>query len=180
MSSAFASIWGHNCRSASGTSFFCTTKSEIYWQELSTGWPGPWQKPPTNRFPIFLHCNNKQAVKRFLIAIRNSKTIPHWPISHSPVQFMGYLVVFINCAILLGGFWISASSVQIMHNILPKHWFPVFHIFFSKLILNKHVFSANNAQHFTQTLISCFIFFSSSKLMFCFSGILLHQCHFLW
>ena len=129
MSSAFASIWGHNCRSASGTSFFCTTKSEIYWQELSTGWPGPWQKPPTNRFPIFLHCNNKQAVKRFLIAIRNSKTIPHWPISHSPVQFMGYLVVFINCAILLGGFWISASSVQIMHNILPKHWFPVLYFF---------------------------------------------------
>ena len=78
---------------------------------------------------FFLHCNNKQAVKRFLIAIRNSKTIPHWPISHSPVQFMGYLVVFINCAILLGGFWISASSVQIMHNILPKHWFPVLYFF---------------------------------------------------
>ena len=40
--------------------------------------------PTAHPFPYFFHNrNNKQTVKRFLIAISNTKTIHHWPISHS-------------------------------------------------------------------------------------------------
>ena len=71
-------------------------------------------------FPYFFHNrNNKQTVKRFLIAISNSKTIHHWPISHSsPMQFMAYLVVFISSApFCLGGVWISIQLHQILNQI---------------------------------------------------------------
>ena len=59
-------------------------------------------RPPSPVSRFFRNRNNKQTVKRFLIAIRNSKTVYHRPISHSRMQFMAYLVVFISFAILLG------------------------------------------------------------------------------
>ena len=94
--------------------FFRTSKSEICWQELVSALT---RATPDHQAPFpdfFRNRNNKQTVKRFLIAIRNSKTVYHRPISHSRMQFMAYLVVFISFAILLGCLWIT-RQLQILH-----------------------------------------------------------------
>ena len=94
--------------------FFRTSKSEICWQELRSALT---RATPDHQAPFpdfFRNRNNKQTVKRFLIAIRNSKTVYHRPISHSRMQFMAYLVVFISFAILLGCLWIT-RQLQILH-----------------------------------------------------------------
>ena len=82
----FFCICEHECRSASVASLFSTRASLRFADRICAmvdQGRGANHQPLVSLF--FQNRNNKQTVKRFLIAISNSKTIHHRPVSHRPV-----------------------------------------------------------------------------------------------